>query len=172
MRVSTILTGICILFSSTQLVHAQVKVQQAPVKSAGSTTSAMPKLVVGIVVDQMRYDYLFRFQKRYSEDGFKRLLREGFLFENANYNYVPTYTAPGHACIYTGTTPSHNGIIANDWYDRSLGKTVYCVSDSLSIPVGTTSISGKMSPKQLLTTTITDELRISGNYKSKVISIA
>src|SRR5215203_1188944 len=89
-----------------------------------------PKLVVGIIVDQMRYDYLFRFKDDFSQGGFNRLMREGFLFENANYNYVPTYTAPGHACVYTGTTPSINGIIANDWYDRSLGKTINCVGDS------------------------------------------
>ncbi len=137
-----------------------------------ATPAAKPKLVVGIVVDQMRYDYLFRFEKRYSEGGFKRLIREGFLFENANYNYVPTYTAPGHACIYTGTTPSHNGIISNEWFDRKENKTIYCVGDSTMNPVGTTSISGKMSPKNLLTTTICDELRITTNFKSKVISLS
>jgi predicted AlkP superfamily pyrophosphatase or phosphodiesterase len=131
-----------------------------------------PKLVVGIIVDQMRYDYLFRFKDDFSAGGFNRLIREGFLFENANYNYVPTYTAPGHACVYTGTTPSVNGIISNDWYDRTLGKTINCVGDSTVKPVGTTSISGKMSPKNLLSTTVTDELRIASNYKSKVIGIA
>ena len=131
-----------------------------------------PKLVVGVVIDQMRYDYLFRFKSGYGTGGFNRMMDEGFLFENANYNYVPTYTAPGHACIYTGTTPSHNGIISNDWYDRALGRTINCVSDTTMDPVGTTSISGKMSPKNLLTTTITDELRIATNYKSKVLGIA
>lgn len=155
-----------------QRASAQVKPQLPPAKTQSVSASAIPKLVVGIVVDQMRYDYLFRFKERYSEGGFRRLMREGFLFENANFNYVPTYTAPGHACIYTGTTPSHNGIISNEWYDRELDKTVYCVSDSTSIPVGTTSISGKMSPKRLLTTTITDELRTASNFKSKVISIS
>jgi predicted AlkP superfamily pyrophosphatase or phosphodiesterase len=141
-------------------------------QQASQEKTARPKLVVGIVIDQMRYDYLFRFRDKYSAGGFRRLMQEGFLFENANYNYVPTYTAPGHACIYTGTTPSHNGIIANDWYDRTLGRAVNCVGDSTMKPVGTTSISGKMSPKNLLTTTITDELRTAGNFKSKVIGIA
>ncbi len=159
-------------FIATQNISAQIKVQVPPVKSPSAAVAAMPKLVVGIVVDQMRYDYLFRFKERYGAGGFKRLMRDGFLFENANFDYVPTYTAPGHACIYTGTTPSRNGIISNEWYDRALGKTIYCVGDSTSIAVGTTSISGKMSPKNLLATTITDELRISSNYKSKVVSIA
>src|ERR1700712_2971632 len=81
-----------------------------------------PKLVVGIVIDQMRYDYIYRFWDKYSATGFKRLVNEGFFCKNANYNYVPTYTAPGHAAIYTGTTPAVNGIIANDWFDRKAGK--------------------------------------------------
>lgn len=131
-----------------------------------------PKLIVGIVVDQMRYDYLYRYWNKYSETGFKRLLNDGYSFRNANYNYVPTYTAPGHACIYTGTTPSVNGIISNDWWDRDLKKLMYCVSDTTTMPVGTTSISGKMSPKNLLTTTITDQLRMATNYKSKVVGVA
>ena len=77
-----------------------------------------PKLVGGVVVDQMRYDYLTRFYQKYGEDGFKRLMREGFNCENSNLNYVPTYTAVGHASIYTGTTGSTHGIIGNDWYDK------------------------------------------------------
>ena len=153
------------------------QVTDAKVKSEGVLIDPRnghpkPRLVVGIIVDQMRYDYLFRFKDDFSSGGFNRLIREGFLFENANYNYVPTYTAPGHACVYTGTTPSVNGIISNDWYDRSLGKLINCVGDSTVKPVGTTSISGKMSPRNLLTTTVTDELRMASNYRSKVIGIA
>lgn len=131
-----------------------------------------PKLVVGVVVDQMRYDYLVRFYNKYGEDGFKKLLGAGFNFTNANYDYVPTYTAPGHACIYTGTGPAYNGIISNEWYDRSTAKTMYCVSDSTVKPLGTTSISGKMSPKNLLTSTIGDELKLASNFRSKVIGVA
>jgi predicted AlkP superfamily pyrophosphatase or phosphodiesterase len=157
--------------SGAENILAQGKVH-LPAAKVQETAKQKPKLIVGIVVDQMRYDYLFRFKSHYTEGGFKRLMSEGFLFENANYNYVPTYTAPGHACIYTGTTPSHNGIIANDWFDRLLGKTINCVGDSTVSPVGTTSISGKMSPKNLLTTTVTDELRLASNYQSKVIGIA
>jgi predicted AlkP superfamily pyrophosphatase or phosphodiesterase len=129
-------------------------------------------LVVGIVVDQMRYDYLYKFWNKYSDGGFRRLVREGFVFGNANFNYVPTNTAPGHACIYTGTTPSVNGIINNEWYDRNSRDVIYCVNDTTVMPVGTTSISGKMSPKNLLTTTVTDELRLATNMKSKVIAIS
>ncbi len=77
-----------------------------------------PKLVVGIVVDQMRYDYLTRFYNKYGEGGFKRMMREGYNCKNNHFNYVPTYTGPGHASIYTGTTPKYHGIIANNWYDR------------------------------------------------------
>lgn len=136
------------------------------------TVLKRPKLIVGIVVDQMRYDYLFKYFNKYSETGFKRLLNEGFNFSNTFYNYVPTYTAPGHASIYTGTTPAVNGIISNEWYSRIRGKSMYCVGDTTVKPVGTTSISGKMSPKNLLSTTITDELRLHTNFKSKVIAIA
>ena len=131
-----------------------------------------PKLVVGIIVDQMRYDYLVRFYNKYSNDGFKRLMSGGFSYTNANYDYIPTYTACGHSCVYTGTGPASNGIIGNDWYDRKSKQTIYCVSDSLMKPLGTTSISGKMSPKNLVTTTIGDELKLASNFKSKVIAVA
>ncbi len=135
-------------------------------------SETQPKLVIGIVVDQMRYDYLFRFWDKYLDDGFKRLINEGFLLKNANYNYIPTYTGPGHACVYTGTTPAVNGIVSNDWYDRDLKRDVYCAEDTSVRPVGTTALSSRMSPQRLLTTTITDQLRLSNNFKSKVIGIA
>ncbi|MFM9051203.1 MAG: alkaline phosphatase family protein, partial [Bacteroidota bacterium] len=131
-----------------------------------------PKLVVGMVVDQMRYDYLYRYSAGYTSEGFQRLLREGFTCENAHFDYVPTYTAPGHACIYTGATPSVNGIVSNEWYDRSLKKGIYCVNDTTVDPVGTTSISGKMSPRRLLSSTVTDELVFATNGRSKVIGIS
>lgn len=137
-----------------------------------SKTVSKPKLVVGIVVDQMRYDYIYRFWDKFGNDGFKKLVNEGFFCKNTNYNYVPTYTGPGHASIYTGTTPAVHGIIANDWYDKSSGKNMYCVQDDKVASVGTTAPEGKRSPVNLLTTTITDELRISSNMKSKVIGIA
>ena len=88
-----------------------------------------PKLVVGLMVDQMRWDYLYRYYDRYSENGFKRLLREGFACENTLIPYSQTVTAAGHACVYTGSVPAINGIMGNEWYDRALGRTVYCVED-------------------------------------------
>lgn len=146
---------------------------QGPVKTLVATSiPSKPKLVVGIVVDQMRYDYIYRYWNKFGNDGFKRLVNEGFFCRNTNFNYVPTYTGPGHASIYTGTTPAVHGIIANDWYDKTTGKSLYCAGDKNSIGVGTTANEGKRSPVNMLTSTITDELRISSNMKSKVIGVA
>ncbi|MBL7877809.1 MAG: alkaline phosphatase family protein, partial [Cyclobacteriaceae bacterium] len=130
-----------------------------------------PKLVVGIVVDQMRQEYLYRFENKFGEQGFKRLMNEGFMLKNAHYNYVPTETGPGHASIYTGTTPATHGIVANDWYDRSLKRDVYCVSDSTQRPLGT-DVGGRISPMRLLSTTVTDELKLATQKQSKVISLS
>lgn len=130
-----------------------------------------PKLVVGIVVDQMRYDYLTRFYSKYGEGGFKRLLNEGFSCENSHYNYIPTYTAVGHASIYTGTTGSTHGIISNYWYDKFERKSIYCVDDFNYPAVGTTSTAEQKSPYRMLTTTVTDELRLSQNMKGKTIAV-
>lgn len=130
------------------------------------------KLVVGIVIDQMRYDYLTRFADRYGEDGFKRLLKNGFSLENAHYNYIPTYTAVGHTSIYTGTTPDNHGIISNNWYDKFLKKSIYCVDDSNYKTIGNNSSAGKKSPFRMQTTTVTDQLHLAQNMKGKTIGIA
>lgn len=132
-----------------------------------------PKLVVGIVVDQMKMEYLYRFSNDFSNDGFKRLMGNGYTFQNMHYNYMPTYTAPGHASIYTGTTPAIHGIVSNEWFSRKLGKEMYCTDDASVITVGDgTKEEGEMSPKNLLTTTITDELRMATNFKGKVIGLS
>lgn len=132
-----------------------------------------PKLVVGIVVDQMRWDYLYRFYDRYNNNGgFKRMLQKGFTCENTFIPYAPTVTACGHSSIYTGSVPAINGITGNAWWDRTQMRTVYCTEDKTVNTVGSTSSNGKQSPRNLLTTTICDELRIATNYKSKVIGIA
>lgn len=131
-----------------------------------------PKLVVGIVVDQMRQEYFYKFHDRYVEGGFKRLMHEGFMMKNGHYNYIPTYTGPGHASVYTGTTPASHGIIANDWYVRKLGRTIYCAEDSTVSAVGGSESSGRISPRNMLTTTITDELRFATNKRSKVVGIS
>ncbi len=140
----------------------------------GQTKQAVqpPKLVVGIVIDQMRWDYLYRYQDLYGADGFNRLKREGFSCENTLVPYVPTYTAPGHTSIYTGSVPAINGIVGNDWYDAVSGKNMYCTQDTSVSTVGSNSSQGKMSPNNLLVTTVTDELRLSNNFQNKVIGIS
>jgi len=135
-------------------------------------TQKKPRLLVGIVIDQMRYDYLTRFADRYSEDGFQRLLQEGFSLENAHYSLIPTYTAVGHATIFTGTSPSDHGIISNNWYDKYAKKEIYCVDDFQYQTIGNDSNDGKKSPHRMLTTTITDQLHLSQNMKGKIIGIA
>ncbi|GHA66010.1 alkaline phosphatase PafA [Pontibacter akesuensis] len=131
-----------------------------------------PKLVVGIVVDQMRYDYLYRYWSKYGNEGFKKLLAQGFNFKNTQYSYVPTYTGPGHASIYTGSVPAINGIVGNSWYERDQKATMYCVEDKSVQTVGSTSTAGQMSPENLKTTTITDELKLATNMGAKVVGVA
>ena len=132
-----------------------------------------PKLVVGLVVDQMRWDYLYRYYEKYQSDGFKRLLKEGYSFNNVDINYIPTYTAIGHTTIYTGSVPAIHGIAGNDWFDKTTGKNVYCTTDESVKPVGTTDVkSGSHSPKNLWSTTVTDELLLATNFQAKVVGIS
>lgn len=133
---------------------------------------AKPKLLVGIVVDQMRYDYITRFWDRYGEDGFKRMIKNGYTLKNAHYNYVPTFTAPGHASIWTGTSPRYHGIIGNSFYDKVLGKQVVPVENDSVESVGTQLDAGKRSPKKLLATTLGDQNRLDTQFKGKTIGIA
>jgi predicted AlkP superfamily pyrophosphatase or phosphodiesterase len=133
---------------------------------------ARPKLVVGIVVDQMRWDFLYRYYDRYSKGGFKRLMNDGFNCENTFIPYTPTVTAAGHTCIYTGSVPAIHGVVGNGWYDYIEKREMYCSEDKSVQSVGTTNDNGKMSPKNMLTTTICDELKLATNFKSKVIGIA
>ncbi len=147
-------------------VKAQTKSQQ------GSTALPRPKLVVGIVVDQMRWDFLYRYYDRYEMGGFKRLLNEGFSCENTNIDYVPTITAVGHSSIYTGSIPAIHGITGNDFIIQATGKSVYCTGDTSVRTVGSTSSAGLMSPRNLLVSTLTDELKLATNFRSKVIGIA
>jgi predicted AlkP superfamily pyrophosphatase or phosphodiesterase len=147
------------------LLTSSIAQKKAPIE-------ASPRLVVGIMVDQMRWDYLFRFQSRYGEKGFKRILREGFSCDNTFIPYAQTATAAGHATVYTGSVPAINGIVGNDWYDRLLKREVYCVEDDSVFLVGSNGKGEPMSPKNLTTTTITDELKLATNFRSKVIGIA
>ncbi|WP_367268561.1 alkaline phosphatase PafA [uncultured Pedobacter sp.] len=158
---------------SISLSSAQTKKNITTSAKAFPAEVARPKLVVGLVVDQMRWDYLYRYYNRYTNGGFKRLINDGFSVENTYIPYTPTYTACGHTCIYTGSVPAVHGIIGNDWYDPETKKNVYCTEDSSVSTVGSTpSSEGNMSPKNMLTTTITDELRLATNFKGKVIGIS
>lgn len=140
-------------------------------ENVGVQPDHKPALVVGIVVDQMRYDYLTRFWHKYEENGFKRIVNGGFNFKNAHFNYIPTYTAPGHASVFTGTTPQNHGIIGNDWYNKFEKKSVYNAGDDNVESVGTTSSAGKMSPHRMLSTTVADENRLFTQMRGKTIGI-
>ena len=131
-----------------------------------------PKLVVGIVVDQMRWDYLYRYYNRYGEGGFKRLMKKGYSFENTMVPYIPAVTAAGHTCLYTGSVPAIHGIIGNDWVDKNSGDSMYCTADKNVQTVGSNSPAGKMSPENMFVTTMGDELRLATNFKSRVFGIA
>ena len=131
-----------------------------------------PKLVVGIVVDQMKYQYLTKYWDHYSEKGFKRLINQGFNAKSNHYGYSQTSTGPGHTTVATGTYPRVHGIIGNSWFDRKTKKSVYCVDDDLYQTIGSSTNSGKKSPSKLLTTTLSDENRIATNFKGKTIGVA
>jgi len=143
-------------------------------KPSTPANTAKPKLVVGIVLDQMRWDYLYRFQPLFKNDGgFKRMMNEGFSCDNTMIPYTPTVTAVGHSTVYTGSVPNIHGITGNAWWDKTLNRSVYCSEDkSVKGVGGKDEVVGQMSPKNLLTTTICDELRLATNFKSKVIGIA
>jgi len=147
---------------------------QKSVTPKPSTLHLKPKLVVGIVIDQMRWDYLYRFYDVYKTNGgFKRLLGEGFSCDNTFVPYLPTVTACGHACVYTGSVPAINGITGNTWWDNNLGRTVYCTEDKSVLAVGNNKAEdGQMSPKNLFVTTITDQLKLASNFQSKTIGIS
>jgi len=164
MKLATIMMSL-LLFVTLHAQPTEAQVQQ--------NANKHPRLIVGIVIDQMRYDYLAKYYNKFSENGFKKLMNGGFNCKNANFNYAPTYTGPGHASIYTGTTPAFHGIIGNNWFDRNTGKTIYVTDDASVQTVGSSSEeAGKMSPRNMLSSTIGDELRLFSNMKSKVIAVS
>lgn len=134
------------------------------------TFGERPKLVVGIVVDQMRWDYLSRYYSQFGEDGFRRLIDKGFSCNNCLINYFPTITAIGHTSAYTGTTPAFHGICGNSFLID--GKKTYCTQDDTENTVGSNSKVGKMSPRNMLSTTIGDQLRLHTDFRSKVIGVS
>ena len=168
MRIKTL------LISALTISALSLNAQQAKTQSqTKNTTLPRPKLVVGIMVDQMRWDYLYRYYERYGNGGFKRMLNEGFSCENTYINYIPSVTGVGHATVYTGSVPAIHGIAGNDWIIQATGKTMYCTEDTTVQTVGSaTASAGKMSPLNLLSTSMTDELRLATNFRSKVIAIA
>ena len=141
-------------------------------KSTNTNISEKPKLVVAIVVDQMRYDYLTRLNDKFSDNGFNRLINQGFNCSNNHYNYVPTVTGPGHASIATGSTPSIHGIVGNEWYDRGLKKELYCATDLNYDNIGGNAYYGKKSPENMLVSTFADLNRSHNKMKSKTIAIS
>jgi predicted AlkP superfamily pyrophosphatase or phosphodiesterase len=137
-------------------------------------TNTKPKLVVGIVVDQMRWDYINNFKAYFkTQNGFLKFMNEGASCNNNIISYVPTVTACGHTAVYTGATPAIHGITGNSWYDNVLQRVVYCTEDTSVQSVGVeNSAAGKMSPKNVWTTTIGDELKVATNFKSKVFGVS
>ena len=173
MRKSGIIYFFCVLFFVIAISDSLAQRSQIrDLTEMENFLADQPKLVVGIVVDQMRYDYLTRFWDRYGERGFKRMVEEGFNCKNNHFSYVPTYTGPGHASVYTGTTPAMHGIISNSWYDKNAKKGVYCAGDDNVTSVGSQGPEGKMSPHRMNVTTITDQLRLHTQLRGKVISVA
>ena len=134
---------------------------------------AQPKLVVQVVVDQMRAEYLIRFNDQFARDGgFRMLLDSGFSYANTHYNYVPTYTGPGHASISTGTTPKYHGIVANDWLDGRSNYEMYCAEDTTVNPVGTVEKSSRRSPKNLRALTFSDGIKLHTNKQGKSFGVS
>lgn len=160
----------CIIYFLCFIASANIAYSQ----KSKPAIATKPKLLVGIVIDQMRWDYLQRFETLFKQNGgFKRMMNNGFSCNNAMVPYTPTVTACGHTCVYTGSVPNIHGIVGNDWWDKTLNKNVYCTDDKTVMGIGDTKgDAGKMSPKNMLTTTIGDELRLATNFKSKVIGIA
>src|SRR3954452_3839660 len=129
----------CLLIITVLLIsigYSQKITNTTPITATTNNVSR-PKLVVGIVIDQMRWDYLYRFYPLFKNDGgFKRFLNGGFSCENTFVPYTPTVTAAGHTCVYTGSVPAIHAIMVNDWYDRLQQKVVYCSEDSNVNSVG------------------------------------
>ncbi len=134
--------------------------------------SENPRLIIGIVIEQMRSDYIARFWDKFGEGGFKRLIHEGTYCRNASYDYFFTQTSPGYATIYTGTMPAYHGIVADEWYDRANSKVVRAVADESVKTVGGAFESGHYSPRNMLGTTIGDEIKLSNLRQSRIFGVS
>src|SRR5580692_4600475 len=139
-----------------------------PLGAQNSAPPQPPKLVIAIVIDQFRYDYLTRFHSEYT-GGFKRFFEHGAVFTNAHYEHVPTVTAVGHSTFLSGATPAMSGIIGNEWWDRASKKRVSSVSDDGCTLLGATGEGS--SPKRMLQSTLGDEMKMSGKG-GKVVGVS
>jgi len=162
-----------------QLPQALLTNSISPAQRSGSSRrtsnvaqSSRPRLVLLIVVDQFRYDYLTRFGDLFGARGIGRLLREGASWTDANFDHVPTFTAPGHAVFMTGAWPSQTGIVANEWYEQDTGKKVKSITDDSTLMLAGKPAEKGKSPRRLLCSTVGDELRLADNDRSKVIGIS
>lgn len=131
-----------------------------------------PKIIIGITIDQMRYDYLSYYWDDFGKNGFKRLVHSGTNCKNTRYNYLYTQSSPGHATIATGTHPAQHGIISDVWFNRIKEEYVSSVQDDQVSALGGFYDRGKKSPRHLVSTTFSDEMKIASNGKSKVYSIS
>lgn len=164
----------CALFLSLLIMCSGIgwgSVTYAQGGSKQGSGSRKVRLVIGITIDQFRYDYLTRFEDLYGDGGLRLLLREGAVFTNANYTYLPTVTACGHATLMSGSLPALHGIIGNEWFDRETGKTITSVYDANVKLLGGQGV-GPASPSRLIGSTVGDQLRLTNNDKSKVVGIA
>jgi len=134
--------------------------------------SEKPKLIVGIVINQFRYDYIPRFWDKFSEDGFKKLINRGSYCENTSFNYLFSDIGVGSASISTGTNPSQHGIIASSWYNNLRDEITSYIYDDKAVTVGGGFADGLFSPRQLMTTTYGDEIKLANNFKSKIIGVS
>jgi predicted AlkP superfamily pyrophosphatase or phosphodiesterase len=156
---------LCLVLLVSPLVQQRPPGGRAPLPTR-------PRLVVGIMIDQFRADYLVRFADQFVPGGFRRLLDEGANFVNAHYAHIPTYTACGHATFMSGASPSFNGIVGNEWFERETGRRVTSVTDDKVKELGGDGAATSFSPVRLIGSTLGDELRLASGGQSRVVGIA
>jgi len=173
MRFSPRPTVVCRVFS---LAIAAVLFLSSIPCSFASAYNAHPKLVVVIIIDQFRGDYLERYRDQFGEGGFRLLLDHGASFTDCNYDYANTRTAPGHATLFTGAYSNGHGIVANEWWDPKKKKMVTSVEDDGAELVGLTQDQAKdkigASPHNLLADTLGDELKLATQGQARVFSLS
>src|SRR5881398_1000221 len=140
--------------------------------SFASAYNARPKLVVIIVIDQFRGDYLERYRDQFGEGGFRLFLDHGANFTDCNYNYANTRTAPGHATLLSGAYSDGHGIMANEWWDPRKKRVVTSVQDDGTKLVGVSSSAPDSSPHNLLADTLGDELRLATQGAARVFGVS